>query len=187
MAGTTNLIEGVSGAANAYNQTQSLAMQGEFQQKMFERNQKLSDMQAADALRRGDVESGKVRRSVSALLGKQRTALAAQGIDINSGDAATIQRETSAFGALDELTVKTNAWREAYGFRMNSEISYMNSLLAKTANQTQIQSTALTGGLNFLKSAVKSGYYYGGGSSNLDGEMGGWAGGNSPGWAGGTA
>lgn len=164
MAGTSNLISGFAGAADAYNQVQGMALQSEFQQKMFERNERMAKLQAEDATRRGEREAGKLRKGVRGMIGKQRAALAAQGIAIDSGDALTIQEETASFGALDAITIRTNAWREAWGYKMNAEIASMQGQMTQAANKNQMFSTALTGGLNFLSSAAKAGYHYGGGA-----------------------
>lgn len=162
MAGTSNLISGIGGVADAYNQTQGMALQSEFQQKMFERNERMAKIQAEDAVRRGERDASKLRKGVRGVIGRQRAALAAQGIAIDSGDALTIQEETASFGALDAITLKTNAWREAWGYRMNAEIASMQGQMTQAASKNQMFSTALTGGLNFLSAGMKAGYHYGG-------------------------
>lgn len=169
MGDIANLGMGLGSLANAYNQTEAMALQSEFQAKMFERNQKLAEVQADDALKRGDLAASKYKTNVNQTIGAQRASFAAQGLDINSGSAADIQTETSKFGALDQITIKTNAWREAYGYKTNANLLGMQGGMAQVGAKNQMFNTALTGGLQFLNYATKASYGGGGvnwGSSN---------------------
>lgn len=84
------------------------------------RNAKIADMQAEDALRRGENEAAELRRQVAATKSAQRVSLAARGLDLTYGTAADLQDQTDFFGALDVATVRTNARKEAWSRRSQS-------------------------------------------------------------------
>lgn len=90
---------------------------GAYQRQTFEMNAKIAEFQAEDAIRRGDEEANKLLTNVQKLIGSQRTATAAQGIEVDSGSALDIQLDTAALGAVDAQTIKTNAYQEAFGFK----------------------------------------------------------------------
>ena len=81
------------------------------------RNAKIADMQAEDALRRGENEAAALRRQVAATKSAQRVALAARGLDLTYGTAADLQDQTDFFGEVDVATVRTNARKEAWARR----------------------------------------------------------------------
>lgn len=81
------------------------------------RNAKLADLQAEDALRRGENEAAELRRQVAATKSAQRVSLAAKGLDLTYGTAADLQDQTDFFGESDVATVRTNARKEAWARR----------------------------------------------------------------------
>lgn len=118
-----------------------------------DRNNKIiADRQAEDAIKRGQAEEEEHRRKVSQVKGSQRTAFAARGIDLGSDVVIDTLSDTAMLGELDALTIRNNAEREAYGYRvqgMNYEASAANNLLAgknaKSASKTAMFSTLLSG------------------------------------------
>ena len=84
------------------------------------RNAKLADLQAEDALRRGENEAAELRRRVAATKSAQRVSLAAKGLDLTYGTAADLQDQTDFFGEADVATVRANARKEAWSRRAQS-------------------------------------------------------------------
>lgn len=84
------------------------------------RNAKLAELQAEDALRRGEREAAELRRRVAATKSAQRVSLAAKGLDLTYGTAADLQDQTDFFGESDVATVRTNARKEAFARRSQS-------------------------------------------------------------------
>lgn len=97
-------------ALSAYQQSQTA-------REVAARNAKIADMQAEDALRRGENEAAEVRRRAAATKSSQRVALAAKGLDLTYGTAADLQDQTDFFGESDAATVRTNARKEAWARR----------------------------------------------------------------------
>ena len=103
----------------------AISAMGDYQQskvagEVAARNAKLADLQAEDALRRGENEAAELRRRVAATKSAQRVSLAAKGLDLTYGTAADLQDQTDFFGESDVATVRTNARKEAWSRRSQS-------------------------------------------------------------------
>lgn len=114
-------------------------------------NARVAELQAEDARRRGVEVAALTRGKTKRLRGSQRAALAAQGIDIQTGSAADIQAETEDIGELDAITVKNNAMREAFGFETKATSERLRGELAFRAGTSAATETFLTGGVRSAK------------------------------------
>jgi hypothetical protein len=90
----------------------------EGQAELFDYNAAIADLQAKDALARGMEEESRFRRGVQGMIGGQRAAIAASNVDVSYGSAVDVQADTAMLGELDALTIRTNAAREAWGFKV---------------------------------------------------------------------
>lgn len=94
----------------------AIRAQGKFEEEGFVENARRLRLAAEDALRRGDKNAEKFLRGIRRLMGTQKAALGAQGIEIGRGTAARIVEDTFDAGAQDSQTIRSNAVREAFGF-----------------------------------------------------------------------
>lgn len=101
-------------------QAKAAKAEGEYEAAIHEQNADIAEAQARDAIERGKTKEGRFRRDVSQLKGSQRARLAAQGIDISSGSAGYLQADTAVIGEVDALTIRNNAAREAWGFKVQA-------------------------------------------------------------------
>lgn len=85
-------------------------------------NADLLEVQAQDAESRGQTESLQHRQRVSQLVGKQRSVLAASGVEVGEGSAAAIVSETQVLGNLDAMQIKHNAKQEARDLRAGAAL-----------------------------------------------------------------
>jgi hypothetical protein len=117
---------------------------------MYAQNARLAVIHSDESLSRGDKEAGAIRRRSKQVRGAQRAALAAQGIDIDSGSAADIQDETQQMTDMDVMTVKNNAWREAFGYRIQATNDSLSANMSQSAASNAARNTLLTGGMQAL-------------------------------------
>lgn len=115
--------------------------QQKYQQKVAEQNAKLEDAAAVDALQRGKQAVQQQQRELSREMGAQRASMAANGIDVNFGTAASFRGDTAMLGQEDSQTLRENSIREVMGF----ERSAANSR-AKAAAAGQAAGGALVSG-----------------------------------------
>lgn len=141
--GTTALSTGLSvmgqiSQQNAQAQAASAAQaQAVYQAQVARQNQELMNRQAADAEQRGRVAEENRRRMTAQQIGQQTAGLAAQGTDF-TGTETDILGDTKAAGELDAQTIRANAAREAYGYKIQAA-GYGNTSTLETtraANST---------------------------------------------------
>ena len=126
--------------------------QAKYQAKIATQNAALDRKAAQDAMERGSIEEARQYRKTSQVLGAQRAALAANGLDTTFGSAADIQTDTETLGWEDAQTIRNNAVREATGF----EISASNNV-GKAASSRAAGKAALIGGFFDAGSTILSG------------------------------
>jgi len=100
--------------ANAIAQQQ----QYDYQAKVNDNNRQIAEWQAQDAVDRGSVKEKQHRIKVAQLKGRQRSVLAASGVEVDDGSALDVIGDTAELGELDALTIKSNAEREAYDYKV---------------------------------------------------------------------
>lgn len=106
-------------AAKASGEAQQEA--AESQAELAEFNAEVADLQAKDALDRGAEAENRFRTAVRGIIGSQRAAIAAANIDVGFGSALDVQEDAARLGEHDALQIRTNAAREAWGFKVESE------------------------------------------------------------------
>lgn len=84
-------------------------------------NAAVAELQAKDALDRGTQEEQRFRAGVRGIIGAQRAGFAASNIDVGFGSALDVQADAAELGELDALTIRTNAAREAWGYKVEAE------------------------------------------------------------------
>lgn len=109
----------VGGGFSAYSQYNA----GKDQRALGEFNASVSEQRAQDAGVRGEWSVGRLREDTRKLIGSQRTAFAASGVDITDPDSTAVNvfADTAALSELDAQTIRYNAQREAWGHRMDAE------------------------------------------------------------------
>ena len=113
--------------------------------KVANYNAKIADMQAQDAIFRGKQDEQQLALGVRKLIGTQRAAFAGQNVEVNSGSALETQLDTARQGALDQIRIRNNAAREAWGFRSQGEVYRAGGSNAITSSAVGAGSTLLTG------------------------------------------
>lgn len=158
MAMTTSaILLATSAATSAYTQGQAAKMQGEYAKQQADANARMSELKAEDATKRGEAEALKAKQKANLMQGSQRASMAAQGIDVSSGSAASILDETAESGLQDVLTIRNNAFREAWGYRAEASQYRFEGAAAKRAGKYEARNTYLTGGLQ-VAGQLASGY-----------------------------
>lgn len=147
--GATGALAALS-AGNAYSQSQAISSQADYRTRIAALNSRNSELRAKDAIERGEEAAGRHKTQVRKLIGAQRAALAAQGIDVNSGSAMEVQNDTAKLGELDAMTIRNNAWREAMGYRMQGNNYIAEGEFAGLSAENQSTNTLLTGGIQAL-------------------------------------
>lgn len=90
------------------------------QADLADANAAIADLQAADAITRGADEESRFRTLVRGAIGTQRVGFAASNVNVAVGSAVDVQADAAMLGELDALTIRTNAAREAWGYKVQA-------------------------------------------------------------------
>lgn len=88
-------------------------------------NSKIANMSAQSALLSGQREEQAVDLNTAKIKATQKTAFAANGIDLSSQTPVNVLTTTDVVGRIDANTVAANALRTAFGYQTQS-LSYSN-------------------------------------------------------------
>jgi hypothetical protein len=146
----------LSTAVGVYGQIQAgqaQAGQARYQAQVAENNRIIAEQQAKDAEMRGQMAEDARRQQTRALIGRQRTALAANGVMVDDGSALDITSDTAAQGEIDALTLRANAAREAYGYRAQGTNFLADAGLQRARADAAIPASMVGAGATLLSGA----------------------------------
>lgn len=137
--------------------SQKIALDG--QAGLADTNARISELGAQQELIKGQQEVANLTLRAGQLKGSQRTALAANGVDLGVGNAAEIQASTDVMKEIDKDTITANAVRSAWGYRTQG-MNYQNEATVKRGTADGI-SPGMSAVGSFLGSAgsVASSWY----------------------------
>jgi hypothetical protein len=156
-ATTTTLLLATQGAAaaasaaSALTQAGAIRSQGRLQEQIARANARFERTRAEQAREQGEFLSRQARRRGRVLTGRQRAAFAGQGVEVSTGSAADIQRQTFEMTALDQLTIQVNAQRRALGFESSATGLEFQGAQARRTAEFQARQTLVTGGLGLVR------------------------------------
>jgi hypothetical protein len=156
-ATAATIAGGVISAGGAIMQGQAQAKQAKYQSAVERNNATIAGWQATDAQQRGKIEEQRQRLQTARLHGAQRAGMAANGVEIDNGSPLDVLMDTAQLGELDALTIRSNAEREAYGFRSQSSNLMAQSGLTRMAGRNAQQASYISAGSTLLSTAATAG------------------------------
>jgi hypothetical protein len=130
-------IQTVSTFASQQREARAVRAQGRFEQLAFDRNAQLADLQAQDALLRGEMSTHVRGQQTREDIGTARASYAGQGVALDTGTPVDVQADIARLGALDIATIRNNAAREAWGFTTQADdLRFRGDLAARGADLT---------------------------------------------------
>lgn len=154
------------GAAGSMAQAQAQADAANYNAQVAEMNARLAEKRSKDAFDRGQKEEQAKREEVSQLIGRQRAAMAANGVDIAYGSPLDTLVDAKTMGELDALTVRTNTAREAYNHdvdavnkRSKAQLHRMEAKAATTGGYLSAMGSLIGGFGTAYGDAKKAGYF----------------------------
>lgn len=143
----------VMGAAGSIQQGNAAAASAKYNAQVSDMNAKLAERSARDAVERGQVQEQQQRMKTSAIMGQQKAAMAANGVDLKFGSPLDTLVDTATMGELDALTIRSNTAREerdtrqqANNLRGQAGMYRAEGAAAKTAGYMDAFGTILGGG-----------------------------------------
>jgi hypothetical protein len=141
------------GVVGGVQQGQAAKKQSAYAAGVQRNNAILAERAAVDAKARGTEAEARERIKTRQLIGRQKVQLAANGILVGEGSALDLVSDTAALGELDALTIRSNAEREALGFRQRAAGFESDATMSELAGSAKSKAaygeaatTALAGG-----------------------------------------
>ena len=156
----SQVLGGLLGAKGSYDSAQASKTAYAIQAAVAQENARVSQEQARLALEAGTVNEQTVRLKTAGMFGAQRTAMAANGIDLGEGTATDILTTTKYMGERDALTVRDNAARAAWGYRVQAN-NQLNQASAYSVAGSAINPTMAAAGSLLSTAGSVAGSWYG--------------------------
>lgn len=144
------------GSVGAVQAGQASAASSQYIAQVQDMNATLAERRAKDAERRGEVDEQRKRQQVAQIAGQQRVAMAANGVDLSFGSPLDTLIDTAVAGELDALTIRTNAAREAYDFRVDAVNKRAGASMSRAQADNAIAGSYLNAGGTILSGAGKA-------------------------------
>lgn len=169
------LVAGIGGTAlnavGSYQSNMAKSAQSAYQAQVAANNAKIAEQDARFTIQAGETAATNQGLKTRAMVGQQKAAQGASGIDVNTGSAVDVRAGTESIGMLDALTLRSDAVKRAYAKEVEATSDTAQSQLL-TSESEQEASAAPIGAFGTLLSGASSvagswGKYqtlYGGGS-----------------------
>lgn len=156
----TMAMSAISSVGNAYSQSRAIKAQGAYQQAVSETNAKLARLQSDQAREAGDIMVSRRNLETRGVVGAQRAAAGASGTDVNVGSNVLVREGSELAGTIDELTIKNNAARQAWGHETTAIQDTFKGQFDRMTSAAETQQTLLAGGMQAVSGplAIYSNY-----------------------------
>lgn len=155
--GTLAIAATVMSVAGTVTSTVAQAQQARYEAAIAEQNRKMESQKAQDAIERGNIEARDASRRQSQLMGAQRAAMAANGIDLSFGSAADTLADTAMFAEDERMNIRENTRREVMGFDVNAMNYQAQAIASRRAATGALISGAFQVGSTIAGGAQKFG------------------------------
>lgn len=139
------------GAVSSYSQGKQQQAMYNYQAQINQENARIAQKNAATERQTGIEEARLQRMKTLQVIGSQKTAMAANGMDITQGTSLDIIHDTAAMGELDALQIETNYEKKALAYEQQannfSNQANLDVISGRNAYKSG-QINAVTEGLN---------------------------------------
>lgn len=132
----------------------ALRRQAQFEANQMEFNAELLGAYSADIEAQGRRDIVLREQQVRQMLGDQKAAFAAQGIDLSSEVVQNLSADELQTGIEDVQAIKNNTWKEVFGIEVQQADLRTKAMGARITGQSQARATLATGGLSALSQGV---------------------------------
>lgn len=127
--------------------------QANYQAQIAENNKQIAERRAEAARQAGAVQAEAAGRRARAQQGSVTAALAASGVDVNTGSAEDIRRSTAETGVFNQAAAEHNALLQAYGYQGSAMGFEAEAALDRAAASRAMPAALLGAGGTLFSSA----------------------------------
>lgn len=148
---------GVMGGVSSYQQGKQQQAYYNYQAQVQNENAKIAQNNAALERQQGIEEARLQRIKTAQAIGSQKTAMAANGVDITQGTAVDVLEDTAAMGELDALQTRYNYERKALSYETQANNFTNQGNLDVIAGQNAYSAGKINGLASGLDGISKAG------------------------------
>jgi len=156
---SSQFVKGISGVAGSVEQAGAVGIQGQYQANQYQFNSQIAGIQAEQAIAVGERNVQLTEMREKQIKGAQRAGFAGQGVVVGPGSTADVLQDTAHQASQDIMTLRNNAWRQAWGFKVESETEASKAGFAKLAAANTVRNTILSGAASGLSDFEKGAYW----------------------------
>jgi hypothetical protein len=164
-------LGGVTGALGSIQQGKAAKASSDYNADVATANAAQAEQNAQISSQSGIQQEAMQEQKTRAEVGQMKANQAASGVDVHSGSALDVRSSAAELGELDALTVRSNATREAYGYKTQAigfegqgQLDKMEGQNAETAGYVGAANTFLgstgSAATNFAKYQMQGGFGY---------------------------
>ena len=144
----------------------------ESQAALSDYNAGVAELQGKDAVEIGAENESRFRTQVRGMIGTQRAVQAGGNIDVNFGSSVDVQADTAFLGEMDALQIRTNAARQAWGYKVEA-FNYASgaAIQRKEGANNELAAFARARGTRAAGSAAATSNYIGAAGTLLGGTV----------------
>lgn len=154
LSGILSLVSGVVGAIGAVQSARAQAESDRYQAQVADNNKKIAQQSATWAEQAGVAAEVAKGQQTRAAVGEAKAAFAANGVDAESGSAMEVIGAASSLGLVDSMTIRSNASREAYGYRTQGANFGSQATLLRMSADNALKAGALNAFSSLLGGAT---------------------------------
>ena len=149
-----------SSIVTGYAQSKAYKAEGAYKQSIAETNASMAGLAEKETLQAGDIAAGRKNEQTKAEVGSELAAQGASGVDVSGGSAALVRGGTRLAGNIDELTIRNNAARAAFGYKIQGIQDKFQGQFAQLTAKSESEQSLLSGGLGAISGplSIQSNY-----------------------------
>lgn len=169
-------VSALGSVGTAVSQAGAIKAKGAYDQSVAETNARIAGLEETQTLEAGDIAASRKNLETSQKVGELKAIQGASGTDVASGSNVLVRGSEELAGRTDEMTIRTNAARRAWGYKVSAIQDTYQAQFTRMAAANQAQQTILSGGMQAISGplAIESSYlrwarYMGGGGGTRGG------------------
>lgn len=144
-------IGAISSIVGAFTQSSAYKAQGDIEASIARTNSNIAKLQSKEAIEQGEIEASREDIKTNQIVGSVRATQGASGIDVASGSSALVRNSITSVGDQDELTIRNNAQRRAFGYQAQALQETGRGEFAQLTAKAQSTQSLINGGLQAIQ------------------------------------
>ena len=153
-------LSAIGAVLSGFEQSNAYKAQGVVEASIAATNAKISDLQSSEVLEQGNIAASRVDRRATQDQASILARQGASGTDVGSGSNALVRNAVKSNAVDDELTIRNNAQRQAWGYKMQATADAYRGQFAQLTAKAESEQTLLNSGLKAISGplSIESNY-----------------------------